>query len=264
MQRLTDKNITVHHMKAEDFVANDMPDTDLIIIDPQRRTQNKRGLFQFEDCSPDIIKLLPLIKDKAKRIMVKTSPVLDITAGIKALQYVEEVHVVEWQNECKELVFILNPQRTIKTSRITASAIDKNGETLYTQTFTQDKENETALITSAPQTYLFEPSAAFQKAGGYKILAADFDTPKLAQHTHLYTATQDRPDFPGRRFKILGQYPVNAKTLPIRKANLTIRNFPMAINTLKKKLKITDGGTDTLFACTLADGTHCLLYARRV
>ncbi len=256
-------DLEIHHMSAEDYIDS-MPQTDLVLIDPQRRTAHKRGLFRFEDCSPNILEILPKLKNKTKRIALKTSPILDIKKSIEHLVYTEEIHIIEWQSDCKELLFILNPQKDSTTPRITAISINNEGKPIHQHSFTFPEERTANLVTSMPQDYLFEPSPAFQKAGGFKTLSRNFDTPKLGQHTHLYTAKEDRPDFPGRRFKILGIYPVQAKALPIHKANLTIRNFPMDVKALKKKLKLTDGGEDTLFACTLEDETHRLIHGQRL
>ncbi len=258
-------DLEIHHMRAEDYIR-DMLQTDLVFIDPQRRDSQTRGLFRFEDCNPNIHELLPILKDKTKHILIKTSPILDIKQATQEIESIQEIHVVEYEGDCKELLLLINTQIDSEATRIRVSAIDSTGTPTRQHSFTLDEERNASLLTSPPLNYLFEPSPAFQKSGGYKTLSVAFDAPTLAQHTHLYTANEDRPDFPGRRFKLLGQYPVQAKALPkgLNKANLTIRNFPMDINTLKKKLKITDGGEDYLFACTLEDETHILLHGQRI
>jgi hypothetical protein len=110
---------------------------------------------------------------------------------------------------------------------------------------------------------LYEPSAAFTKAGAYRLLAARFGLHKLHPHTHLYTSTELCPDFPGRIFQIYGIYPASGKGLPVTQASITIRNFPAEAATLMKKLGLKDGGDDTLMACTLMDGQKALIHVRK-
>jgi len=266
LSHLTDKQTKTQNMSAEDFIQN-MTQYDLALIDPQRRTQQRKGLYKLDDCSPNIIALLPHIK--AKQILLKTSPMLDINKGIKALGCVSHIHVVEWQNECKELLFILEPNTTTKNIPITAVQLNDNGAPIQSLTFTTDTESAHATNLSSPLNYLYEPSPAFMKAGGYKSISSHYKTPKLHPHTHLYTSQTPIKNFPGRSFKIINQYPAQAKSLPIKKANLTIRNFPQDTATLKKKLKLKDGGDDYIFACTIAHkdtdkDQHTLIHCRKI
>ncbi len=258
-------SVPVHHSKAEDFVQTMAP-VDLATLDPQRRNENKKGFYRLEDCSPDITALLPALSKKAKRIMLKTSPMLDIWEAVKTLGIVEAVHVVEWQGECKEVVYILNPtQKTnSKDIPITSARVNDNGEVIYDFTFTKECEENTEPEYTLPQKFLFEPSPAFQKAGGFNTLAHEYDVKKLHKHTHLYTAEDPCPNFPGRQFEIMDVLPVDKKALPISKANLTLRNFPGSTQDLRKKLKLTDGGDDYLFACTLCDENKALLHGRKI
>jgi hypothetical protein len=117
---------------------------------------------------------------------------------------------------------------------------------------------------AAPERYLFEPSPAFQKAGCFRTLAARHGFAQLHPNTHLYTGAAARFDFPGRAFEIVDVYPASAKKLPLRQANLAIRNFPSTVEILKKKLKLRDGGEDYLFACTLEDDRKALIHARKL
>ncbi|MEM7651528.1 MAG: class I SAM-dependent methyltransferase [Pseudomonadota bacterium] len=258
-------SITVHNCAAEDFVA-DMVAIDLAIIDPARRDDARKGKFKLEDCAPDITALLPTLLQKTKSIMIKTSPMLDISEGIKALKSeqgsVHEVHVIEWRNECKELVFILKAS-LCEQPKIIAVSINDQGEVQKYLSFTQEEEANTSLALSMPKKYLYEPGPAFQKSGGFNSIARRFNVEKLHAHTHLYSSDELRPDFPGRAFKICAQYPPKKENIPVKKANLKARNFPMSTENLRKKLKIQDGGPDYLFACTLQDGSKAILHGQK-
>ena len=248
MQILNNKTVSVENTTAEDFVAS-MSQYDLAIIDPQRRNQSRKGVYKLEECSPDILTLLPSIK--AKTILVKTSPMLDIDQGIKQLGCVRAVHVIEWNNECKELLFTLTPESQTDEIPITAVKINNEGIPLNSLTFTRQDEQNASLSITEPEKYLYEPGPAFMKAGGYKIMAQHHNATKIHPHTHLYTSSHLINDFPGRSFEIIDTYPAQAKNLPVKKASLAVRNFPQDVKTLKNKLKLKDGDKHYLFACTI-------------
>jgi hypothetical protein len=147
---------------------------------------------------------------------------------------------------------------------ITAAEIGDDGGVLARLNFTRANEQAASVPFGPPQRYLYEPSPAFMKAGGFKILAAQYELVKLHPHTHLYTGDAHRPDFPGRAFEIIGVHQASRKDLPVTRANLTVRNFPQSVESLRRQWKLADGGDDYLFACTLADGGKAVLHARKV
>ncbi len=251
--------IPAHHTTAENFVPTMQPVT-LTLIDPQRRTQNRKGLYRFEDCSPNILPLLPHIKSQT--IMIKASPMMDIEQALNSLQNVSDIYVIEHAGECKELLFLIKKEPTTPT--IHAVNIDKNGQPTHELSFTLEEEKSATCEISTPQKYLYEPGPAFLKSGAYKTIAAHYNLKKLHQHTHLYTGNAPLKTFPGRTFEIINTYPVQAKALPFTRANLTTRNFPQNVETLRKKLKLKDGGNDYLFACTLNTGKHILLHCNKI
>jgi len=232
---LNDKLTTAVNTSAEEFIKT-MEHVDLALIDPQRRNQSRKGLYKLSDCSPNILELLPNIK--ASKILLKTSPMLDINQGIEQLGCVSSVHVVEWQGDCKELLFILKPNTQTDTIPITAIKLDNNGKAIQSFSFTQEEEEKANAPISPPLKYLYEPSVAFMKAGGYKSLSQNYNVSKLHPHTHLYTSQTPIDNFPGRSFEIIGTFAVKTKKFPFKKANLAVRNFPQDNETLKKKLKL--------------------------
>ena len=254
-------NLNVQCTRAEDFVKT-MPQVDLAIIDPQRRDEAQKGKFKFADCSPDILKLLPRLIEKAQTVMVKTSPMLDIAQGMKELVHVEAVHIIEWKGDCKELVFILSKSAP-ETPQITAAKVDDNGEILQTLSFTGEEEQNASPEIAMPEKYLYEPGPAFQKSGAFGLIAQRFGLKKLHTNTHLYTGESLVSDFPGRVFEIEDQFPPKAGRIALKQANIAVRNFPMSAPELHKKLKIKEGGDAYIFACTLADGSKTLLSTRK-
>lgn len=258
-------HVEVFCRNAQDFLY-DTTRLDFIYIDPQRRDAAQKGKFRLEDASPDVLALLPLLKERARRIMLKTSPMLDISDSIEKLGHVHAVHVVEHRGECREVLYLLDMGKDALPPGdvpVTATEIGADGQPLRSFSFTARAEWEQIAPLSPPLDYLYEPGPAFQKAGGFSAMALHYGVNKLHQHTHLYTSAAPCPDFPGRGFKICGLYPVQAGKIPLEKANLALRNFPGDVETLRKKLKLKDGGADYLFACTLVNGDKALIHGRK-
>lgn len=263
MNQFQTKNTEIIESSAEKHLAK-LESADLIYIDPQRRDNSKKGLFKLEDCGPNVIELLPELKKKASTVAIKTSPMLDIAQAVKGLKYVHEIHILEWRNDCKEVLYILKFEDQISADNIPLICVrlNKLGKIDQSFKFTKSEEKDKA-PTALPKIYLYEPGPAFQKSGGFNALAHKLNLCKLHQHTHLYTSEDLIKNFPGRVFKIIESLPVNRKSLRLKKANLTIRNFPDKVANLRKKLNIKDGGEDYIFACTNADNEKILLHCKK-
>lgn len=253
-------NIAVICQDAEIYIK-DMPRADLVFIDPQRREKGRKGLYNFFDCSPDILSLLPILSKKTKYVMIKASPLLDIEKGIKMLEFVSQVHVVQWRRECKELLYILDFDTKMHPDDVPIIAVDLGDtgqiRTKFSYSFGQEKNVSPAYV--MPQKYIYEPDPAFQKAGGFKSMAVQLGLHKLHPNTHLYTSEEKHEDFPGKYYKVEDIVTVNRKALPIQKADLVLRNFPSTVDALRKKLKLSDGGDYRVFATTLQNDDKKLI-----
>jgi len=247
---------------AADYVSGMAP-CDWVFVDPQRRAGGKKGLYRFESGSPDILALLPFLKDKAAHILLKTSPVLDIGQAIEALGCVSAVHIVQWEGECKEVLYILNPE-SVPNLEIHAVEIDAKGQAVKAFAFKPEQEKAEAASVGMPERYLYEPGPAFLKSGAFNLLAIRFGLKKLHPHTHLYTSDTAHGDFPGRVYEVLEVRPVGSGTGILREAELILRNFPGTVEGLRKKLKLAEGQAHRVFACTVADGTKKLVITKKI
>jgi len=245
-------DVGVHCAGAEDFIK-DMPQVDLVMIDPQRRSSARKGLYRLEDCQPDILGLLPALREVAGTILLKASPMADIAETCRALgSEVSAVHIIEYQGDCKEVLFLLNTKASTPFDDIpiTAAQLDEKGEDVNSLTFTLKEEQQAQIEISPPKAYIYEPAPCLMKSGAFKTLAARYSLTKLHAHTHLYTSDKLLDTFIGRRFKLESVLPVNRKALPVSRASISVRNFPSTPEELRSKLKIKDGGESTLMACT--------------
>ncbi|MBS9463909.1 class I SAM-dependent methyltransferase [Flagellimonas sp. 389] len=245
-----------------DYLEKNEQRFDWFYIDPSRRDDTQGKVFKLKDSLPNLPFHLKLLFDRTKQILVKTSPLLDISQSLKELEFVKEIHVVAVDNDVKELLYILEygfeEVVTIKAINLT-----KNKETPFS--FKLNEEQSTISEYGNPQHYLYEPNSAILKSGGFKSVGKRFGLKKLHQHSHLYTS-QALIDFPGRRFEIQKVLPYSKKTikeLALTKANVTIRNFPMSVAEIRKKHKIKDGGEAYLFFTTAMDETRVIISCKR-
>lgn len=248
---LEQKNITTVVGNGLD-ILKEQTTVDWIYVDPSRRHDSKGKVFFLEDCLPNIPANLDLLFSKSKNILLKTSPLLDLQIGINALQNVKEIHIVAVGNEVKELLWILD-KSFVGDVKITTVNILKTEQEEFS--FLLKDEAEQFPDLGAPMQYLYEPNAAILKSGGFISVGTTYDVKKLHIHSHLYTSNL-KIDFPGRRFEIQAVYPYQKKIIAktgITKANITTRNFPESVATLRKKLKIKDGGNTYLFFTTDSD-----------
>ena len=240
-----------------------LPHLDWIFVDPARRDGDGRKVVALSDCEPNVVELDLL--SKADMAMIKCSPMLDITMACRQLQHVSSVHIVSVNNECKELLIILDSGNF---TGITTHCVNILKDSTQIFSFTQDDEDtaETS-YSSEVGKYLYEPNASVQKAGCPKSLSSHYHLDKLHPNSHLYTSNEHIHNFPGRIFEVvevLGFSKADIKSVQsLGKANITVRNFPESVQLLRKRLKLTDGGENYIFATTLNDDSKALILCKK-
>lgn len=236
---------------------------DWIYIDPSRRNDAKGKVFMLKDCLPNVPENLDFYFNYSDNLLIKTAPILDISAGLSELKNVKEIHIVAVHGEVKELLWIIEKNYTseiaIKTINITKTNIEqfnfKLGEENYNCNYT------------LPQTYLYEPNSAIMKSGAFDLICKDFEVSKLHTFSHLYTS-DNLLTFPGRRFKINKIINYNKQelkeNLEDKKANITTRNFPEQVEMIRKKWKIKDGGDIYSFFTTDVNNNKIVLICDKI
>lgn len=239
--QLNVKNIKCYADDSSEVLQKLNQKFDWIYIDPSRRNDAKGKVFMLKDCLPNVPELLDFYFSFSDNIMIKTAPILDISAGISELKNIAQIHIVALENEVKELLFILNKKHVSTIEIKTINLLRNKIETFQFQL----NSNVKNIIFSIPKKYLYEPNAAIMKSGGFDEIAVQFGLYKLHQHSHLFTS-DELIDFPGRVFEIkntLEYNKANMKSfLENQKANITTRNFPETVENIRKKWKIKDGG----------------------
>ena len=236
---------------------------DWIYVDPSRRSDLKGKVFMLQDCLPNVPTLLPDYFVYTNKILVKTAPILDITAGLLELKNVKNIHIIAINNEVKELLWEIwkdyDNSITIKTCNYIKDAI---------QTFNFDNDaNVEECDYSLPKKYLYEPNAAILKSGAFNAVAIQFNVAKLHQHSHLYTS-DELIEFPGRVFIINHYFEFSNNTMKKQlqnsKSNITIRNFPLTVENIRKKWKILDGGNQYSFFTTDLNNNKIVLICEKI
>ena len=216
---------------------------DWIYADPSRRHAVKGRVIRLEDYGPDLPANLPLLFRVAPRILVKTAPMLDITAGRRSLDRIRTVHVVSVANDVKELLWELGPDAGDEPE---IRVVDLSRDDWPEFRFRPAEESGLTCPEGPLSGYLYEPSAAMLKAGAFHLAGVRFGLTKAHRHTHLYGSPECLA-FPGRRFRIVDSQPYKPGKLPYRDGHVNVRNFPESVDTLRKRNRIKSGGDRYLF-----------------
>ena len=266
-------NVDVINCKSEDYIMNNNIRYDAVFVDPARRGNNNSRIFAISDCSPNIIPLLHPLSKQAKYLIIKASPMIDITNTLNEINNISDIWVLGIRNECKELLFKVNfvsEQDFTSTPRIHTI----NFDTVRTHEFSFDyKYDKSSMpVTMFPQIddYLYEPNCCIMKAGAFREIANEYeDLSKLHNNTHLFVSHNKIEEFPGRQFIIKDIIPYKDKELKriaskYPQINISVRNMPITAEQLKSKLKVKDGGGNYLFGVTLCDESKALLICNKI
>ena len=254
------RNVAVVNDEAERF-AGAMDPATLVFLDPARRDAHGARTYAIADCTPNVLELIDTLLAKAPHVMVKLSPMLDWHKTLDDFAgLVHEIHIVSAGDECKELLLVIGRERCASPRMVCVddgSIIDYAIDSADT---CAPAENAPAL---AEARFLYEPNASIMKAGCFALIERRFDVRQIAPNSHLFTSVEPVADFPGRSFAIDAVCTMNKRELRsalegVAKANIAVRNFPMPVAALRRKLKLKDGGDTYLFATTSLSGEHLL------
>ena len=274
----------VVNAEAETFLHRMEEHVTLIFVDPARRDKHGARTYSLGDCTPDVLPLMDELLRKSDYVLLKLSPMLDWRKAMADVgsEHVEQVHIVAVDGECKELLLLLSAEGSqqpllvcsnddqqeifaLKAGKAPDSASKTN---LTGKTSLTSETNTTSTTWGNASFFLYEPNAALMKGGFFEELAQRYAVRPLAPNSHLFTSDKLVDNFPGRIFRVTAMSTMNKqelkeKVLPLQQANISVRNFPMSVDALRKKLKLSEGGSNYLFATTLADGRHVILICQK-
>lgn len=259
------RHVQVVNDDAEHCLAT-MPVVDLIYLDPARRDGAGNRVFRLDDCTPNVVQLLDLLLTKGRQVMIKLSPMLDVSQALRQLRGVSEVHIVSVAGECKELLLLLSAKQEGDVKIVCVN----DG-----QTFTYRLGEPVVMpmqwsgeLPAEGDLYLYEPNASMMKAGCFGQLAQRYGLQAVAHQSHLFVAERPISDFQGRKFVVNDITTLNSKELKqklagITQANVAVRNFPLKAAELAKRLRLKDGGSVYIFGTRLTNGKNVLLLCEK-
>lgn len=248
---------------------------DIIYIDPARRGAGGKKVFLIEDCTPDVLKLKETIFRKVRHILIKLSPMADITMVCDRLgKTCREVHVVASGGECKELLVWMDREWNGEPEIIAAEIDADNNCSMFRFTYSEERSsNPEPGDIGQSGAYLFEPGKALMKAAPFNLMSSRFGLHKLGKSTHYYTTgDQTAAEYLkryGKVFRIIECMPLDKRSMKeigrkYRKAEVTARNIPMDTDSLRKKTGITSGDDAHIFGLKSDLNGNLLIVAKRL
>lgn len=221
----------------EKFLLNNKEKFDLIYLDPARRDSQKNKKFLLEDLSPNLLEIQYQLNSITDQIIIKLSPLLDISYLISVLKNISKIQIIGVKNEVKELLVFMSGE--IKSGDVEISCINLESEdTDFNFKFKDEKM--TISNFSEPMDFLYIPNNSVLKSGAFNLISEKFNINKLHPNSHFYTSNDFVEDFPGRILKI--EVADSKEIMKGAKYNIISKNYPLSPDEIKKKYKIIDGG----------------------
>ena len=225
----------------ENFLANNQEQFDVIYLDPARRDDHKNKKFLLEDLSPNLLEFQEKLMKFSDQIIIKLSPLIDISYLISVLKNIFKIEIIAVKNEVKELLVFMNSKFETENVEISCTNLESD-DVVFSFNFNDEKERNAMF--SEPQKFLYIPNNAVLKSGGFNSLSEKFNLKKLHPNSHFYTNGERLEGFPGRVLEI---EIVDSKTIKKGdKFNIISKNYPLTPEEIKKKYKISDGGNSYL------------------
>lgn len=258
-----------------------MSPADLIFIDPARRDEHGGRTYGIADCTPNVLEIIDELLEKAQRLMIKLSPMLDWRKAVEDIgkEHVSAVHIVSVNNECKELLVEVKGRKgeevkewkseEVKAMKVVCVNLLPDGSEERFEFDAQKLSAPFHFSISSPFHFLYEPNASVMKAGCFDLLAERYRVMPLHQNSHLFVSEEMVPDFPGRGFVVERTTSMNKRELKeslagVTQANIAVRNFPLSVAELRKRLRLQDGGDTYIFATTVENMGHQLFICRKI
>ena len=250
-------NISAHCSDSINFLKNTNKHFDLIYADPARRDNQGRKVSALENCTPNILENIDLLLSKTDMLLIKSSPMLDITEAVAQLKHVSEITIVAVKNECKEILFLCTGSVSDTSPKCRCINFKSNGS-VDKITFNREEETTLSIPYSANiEQYIYDPNVTLLKGGAFKTTSILYDIKKIHRNTHLYTSEKKIEQFAGRIFKVIKELHPSAKEIakdiPNGKAHVITRNYPMSSEELQKKLRLKEGGDLYIIGLTKRD-----------
>ncbi|WP_417428827.1 THUMP-like domain-containing protein [Halpernia sp.] len=239
--KILNKKATFKNQNLEDFLDKKEEKFDLIYLDPARRDSQKKKVFLLEDLSPNILEIQEKLLEISTKVLIKLSPLIDLSYLISVLKNVTKIYIIALKNEVKEVAILLDKNNSEEKVKCICTNLESE-EADFEFNFEEEK-NANAEFSDVLQ-YLYIPNNSVLKSGAFNLISQQFNLKKIHPNSHFYTSEFKISKFPGRVLKVKK---VDSKE--IKKGeyfNIVSKNYPLKPDDIKKKYKIKDGGENYL------------------
>ncbi len=262
-QKLQVDNIRFVHTDLESFKYEES--YDMIYLDPDRRPEDTRILGDFESYSPNIVEGHSKWLKHTNCLVIKLSPMVDLTVLQRTFQNIHSIYVIGYRNEVKEVLIHLTNDVVETTEHvsihITKSQVWRyNGESITPQ-----------MATSKHESILLEPSKPLIKSGLSHSYCKEMGLSPIKPLGFYYINSQQIENFDGRQFKIIEQIDASIKDVKkllkkrgIKAIDIAQRHYFDDVRTIRNKLKIKEGGNLFLHFTTDDKGKSLCLLTERI
>ena len=252
-------NLTLSPGSAAELLEGFRPG--IVFLDPARRADDGKKVFLIEDCRPDVLGMKDELLEISKCLMVKLSPMADISMVTEKLgRQCRELHVVASGGECKELLAVLDRDFGGECRIVVCSDAGRAGRGIFFFTRTEERAAPAVFVSGEEEasrsSFLFEPGKALMKSGAFNLVSSRFGIKKISRSTHLYLFCEETlatalKDY-GKVFRILEVLPMNGRGIRLAgekypEAEVSARNIRMSSDHLRKKLGIRPGDRYHIF-----------------
>ncbi len=265
------KKLGINHIErisvfAEDFLANNTTKFDLVYIDADRRPAANSKKFILSDCTPNIIELLPQLKQITHQLLIKLSPMVDLNYCKSAIENIKEIHVVSLKNEVKEVLLLVDFTENYNTIIKAVNIINEQNIQEFCKVNLLNVEENL----SHESIYFYEPNASIIKANLSANYAQSIGLKMIALNANFFVGNDFIQNFYGRCFKIVDSFPFSKSNLKsylkengIIKANISKRNFPINESEIAKQFDLKTGGDEYLFFTQNNQGEKIFFHCRK-
>jgi len=262
------ENITRNCDDAENWTSYKIDSSTTVYVDPDRRDEVGKRLYSLLDCSPPILDWLDELLPKCDRVVIKASPMLDLTQIQREVPDLEQIHVVSESGEIKEIMLILKEGHDDEPQIIAVELKEDEVETISSG----DLDPMTSFAGSVlEENYLFEPSPAILKAGLAERYASSIQLRQVGKNPAFYFAENPVVNASGRLWKVVDVLPLQWKKIRkyldnegVSRANIVRKYFSESTATILKKLKLKEGGEEYLIFTERHDGSKVCIRAQRL
>ncbi len=263
-EKLGISNIERIDSTAEDFIKQKLK-ADLIYIDPDRRQGSKRTIT-LEDSIPAIPEILERVFEISQLVLLKLSPLIDLTYLKKNLPNIEKLYIISLENEVKEILVLLKKPFDAVAETIAVDLAKDQNPLIFSSTESAGSITEY----SSEGKYFYEPSKSIIKAGLVDKYSEHTNLKRIGKSSPYLVSSKKAADFMGRAFEIVRKSVFSKsgfrgylKDNLLLKANISRRDFPLTVDEIRKQYGISDGGEDYLFFTTSFNGEKMFYHCRK-